>query len=91
MTEKEKKKERFGNEFGISGFTLGIVGIVLAGWLGLIISVIAIIFCFVQQKKKKIRIARVGLILGIIGFVLSVAWIFLSPILAERLIGSFPA
>ena len=92
MAEKEKKeKERFGNELGVSGFTLGIVSIVLSGWIGLIIATLSIIFCILQQRKKKIKLAKIGLILGVIGFILSILFIFLGPILIERLAASFPA
>ncbi len=90
MTEEKKEKERWGNELGVSGFTLGIVSIVLAGWIGLIFATLSIIFCLIQQRKKKIKLARIGLILGVIGFILSISWILLGPILIERLAASFP-
>ena len=79
------EKESLGDGLGISGFTLGILSIILAGWLGLIIAVIGGIFCFTQQKKKKMRIAKIGLILNIIGFIVSILFIVLYSTLASLL------
>ena len=84
MTEKES----VGNGLGTSGFTLGVLSIIFAGWMGIIIAVVGGIFCFVQQKNKKMRIAKVGLILNIIGFVVSISFIFLySTLIAPLLEG----
>jgi hypothetical protein len=35
-------------------------------------------FCFVQQKRHKDKMGKIGLILNAIGFILSVAFIVLS-------------
>ena len=96
IEKKEKKgkkeKESLGDGLGISGFTLGILSIVFAGWVGMIIAVLGTIFCLVQQKNKKIRIAKIGLILSIIGFIVSIAFIFLyATVIAPLVEGSFPA
>jgi hypothetical protein len=73
MTDKEKTEG-----LGISGFTLGVLGIIFSGWMGLIISVVGFMFCFVQQKKHKNKLGKIGLILNIIGVALSIAFIILS-------------
>jgi hypothetical protein len=73
MADKEKVEG-----LGISGFTLGVLGIILSGWVGLIISTVGFMFCFVQQKRHKDKMGRIGLILNLIGFVLSAAFIILS-------------
>jgi len=79
--------KKIGEGLGISGFTLGILSIVLAGYIGIIISVIGFIFCFVQQKKNKTQLGKVGLILNVIGFVLSLIVIFyLAPVMQELLL-----
>jgi len=82
MAEKEKIEG-----LGISGFTLGIMGIIFAGWIGMIICIIGLIFSFVQQKRHKMKIAKVGVILNIIGIVLSIAVIVLyakiAPLLSQ--------
>ena len=96
MIEKEKKekkeKESLGDALGVSGFTLGVLSIVFAGWIGLVVAVVGGIFCFVQQKNKKMRIAKLGLILNVIGFIVSVLFIFLYATVIAPLIGeSFPA
>ena len=76
MVEKEKTDGR-SEELGISGFTLGVLGIVFSGWIGLVLSVIGLIFCSVQQKKHKTKFGRIGIILNVIGIVLSIAIIVL--------------
>ena len=74
---------------GISGFVLGVLSIALAGSGGFILAIIGFIFCVTQQKKSPMRLARIGIILNIIGFVLSVALliltIFLYPLLQDSL------
>ncbi len=88
MAEKEtKEKKSIGNGLGASGFTLGILSIIFAGLWGIMIAVVGGIFCFVQQKNKKIRIAKVGLILNLIGFTLSMLWIIFGRTLTELLVG----
>jgi hypothetical protein len=85
MVEKEKIDDK--NEgLGISGFTLGVLGIVFSGWVGLILSVIGFVFCFIQQKKHKTKFGKIGMILNIVGFVLSVVIIILyASVLAPLL------
>jgi hypothetical protein len=67
MTEK-----KIGDSLGISGFTLSILGILFLGPNGFLISIISFIFCAVQQKKNPNKIGKAGLIMSIIGFILSV-------------------
>jgi len=87
MADKEKTEG-----LGISGFTLGVLGIVFSGWNGLVISVVGFMFCFIQQKRHKNKLGKIGLILNIIGFVLSIALIILSyTILEPWLNKNFPA
>ena len=86
------EKESLGDGLGISGFTLGILSIIFAGWIGMMIAIVGGIFCFIQQKKKKMRIAKIGLILNVIGFIVSVAFVFLYSTVIAPLIGEgFPA
>lgn len=75
MAEKKEVKN-IGEGLGISGFTLGILSILFAGYAGIIIAVIGGIFCFVQQRKNKTRLGKAGLILNIIGIALSLIYIF---------------
>ena len=87
-------KKEGGEGLGISGFTLGIMSIIMAGWLGLILSIVGFSFCMIQQKKHKTKLGKAGMILGVIGFILSVAWIiyytiYLLPQL-QGLAQSFP-
>ncbi len=83
MVEKEKTEG-----LGISGFTLGVIGIVFSGWIGLILSVVGLIFCLVQQKNHKTRFGKTGLIVNIVGIVLSILIIvlyskFIAPLLSQ--------
>jgi uncharacterized protein with PQ loop repeat len=75
----EKKTKEIGEGLGISGMTLGILSVVLAGSpLSLIISIPGFIFCLIQQRNNKTKIGKAGLILNIIGFVLSMIIIYIS-------------
>jgi len=72
--------------FGISGFTLGIVSIGLAGSLGILLSIIGFILCLVQQKKHPMKLAKAGIILNVIAFILSIVLlVFLIPIIQDQL------
>jgi len=73
MVKKNLKKSEEG--LGTSGFTLGVLSIVLAGWLGAIIAIIGFTFCKIQQKRNPTNLGKAGITLNIIGFVLSVVFI----------------
>jgi len=73
---------------GISGFTLGVLGIVMAGSLGILLAIVGFTFCMIQQKKSPMRLAKVGIILNIIGFILSLAMLII--ITFSSLAGSLP-
>jgi len=83
MVEKKLKKSEEG--LGISGFTLGILSIVLAGWLGAILAIIGFIFCLIQQKGTPTKIGRTGIILNVIGFLVSVIATIISYYLFSQL------
>ncbi|VVB83293.1 Uncharacterised protein [uncultured archaeon] len=87
MAEKKVKESKIkGNSLGASGFTLGVLSILFCGIFGVIFSIVGFIFCFVQQKKKPTKLGKVGLILNIVGFVLSIVYIiYLAPLLAQYL------
>jgi len=82
-----------GNSLGASGFTLGILSIVSLGIFGVAMSIPGFIFCFIQQKNKPTKLGKAGLILNIIGFILSIVWIFyFAPMVSEWLqLNSFPS
>jgi hypothetical protein len=87
-------EKKSGEGIGISGFTLGIMSIIMAGWLGIILSIVGFSFCMVQQKRNKTKLGKAGIVISIIGFILSIAWIiyytmYLMPILQSQL-QSFP-
>ena len=85
MAEK-KEGRQISEGLGISGFTLGILSILFAGYVGIIIAIIGGIFCIVQQKKNKTTLGKVGLILNITGIILSVVFIkYLAPIMSDML------
>ena len=86
--EKELPKTKEG--LGIAGFTLGIVSIVvfIFGWMGFIFSIIGFSLSMKQQKKAPMKLAKTGIILNIIGFVLSL--IMLAIITFSSLAGKVP-
>ncbi len=66
--------------FGIAGLVLGIVGLVLFWFpfLGIVCSILAVIFYFVQRRRSPSGMALAGLILGIVGFVVNVLMILVT-------------
>jgi uncharacterized membrane protein len=83
MAEKEKTEG-----LGISGFTIGVLAMILSGWVGLIMAVVGLIFCLVQQKSHKTRFGKAGVIINIIAIVLSAAIIilytsYIAPLLSQ--------
>jgi len=79
---EEKKSEGL----GISGFTLGVLGIAFSGLMGLIISIVGLIFCIVQQKKHKTKLGKVGIILNVIAIIFSIIVIVLYAGYIEPLV-----
>jgi len=82
MAEKEKTEG-----LGISAFTLGVLGIIFSGWVGLVIALVGLAFSIVQQKRHKTKMAQTAFILNIIGIILSilviVLYAYLSPYIAQ--------
>jgi len=68
-------KKEINNNYGIASLVLGIMGVLLAlfiGIVGLILSVLAVVFAYQQKKIKPNGLATAGLVMGIIGIVLSI-------------------
>ena len=65
-----KKNLPFSKGWGIAGFILGLISIFI-GVLGLIPGILGLIFCIMQFKKGRTGLAIAGLILSIIGIVVS--------------------
>ena len=84
--KKSSKEKSIGLGLGIAGFVLGILSIVLAGPIGIPLAVVGFALCFVQQKRNPTKLGKAGIILSIIGFVLSLVWIYyLAPLTQEWL------
>lgn len=74
---KREARERNPEALGIAGFTLGIVGLVLllvSPAFGIVTSIVGFFFCLFQQKKKKTRAGKVGLIINIVSFGVNIVW-----------------
>ena len=90
MVDKEERS-KLDYALGISGFTLAIIAFILIGIYGAIIAVVGGIFCVIQQKKrKKLKLAKTGLIINIIAFALSLVWIFVGSRLLYSLLENIP-
>lgn len=59
-------KNRKGNGFGIAGFVLGLVSVLMFG-MGFVLAVLGLIFSIIQLKRNKNGLAIAGLVLSIIG------------------------
>ncbi len=89
MKKGERKLKIEGNSFGASGFTISIISILSLGVIGALFAVIGFIFCFIQQRGKPTKLGKAGLILNIIGLILSLLWLFyFGPIIEGLLAGS---
>lgn len=74
------RKKSVGESLGVSGFTLGIVSLVilfLSPLLGIVISITGFVFCLKQQKTNPTKLGKAGLIINSVGFVLSLVWVYL--------------
>lgn len=83
---------------GISGLTLGILSIVLAGWIGMILGIIGFFLCLSQQRKNPTKMGKIGIILNIIGVIASIIFLFfyyryIIPFIQQNLggVSDFPA
>jgi hypothetical protein len=85
-SKKEVATKKSGGEFGASGFTLGVLSIPFAGYFGVVIGIVGLVFCVIQQKKKKTSLGKWGIVLNIVGLVLSVAFIiYLGPLINQMM------
>lgn len=83
--------------FGISGFTLGIAGIIALlfnPFLSLIFLITGLIFCIIQQRNQKIKLGKYGLIINIIGLSINIIYIivlikYLIPLIESQLGNEF--
>ncbi len=88
---KREERKRNPEAFGIAGFTLGIVSIVMILFdpmVGFLISLVGIFLSLKQQRMEKTRRGKVGMILNVIGLVANVAMflvvnVWLSPIINQ--------
>ena len=71
-----KKNKIEGNSLGASGFTLGIISLLSWGIFGVLASFVGFLFCFVQQRNKKTKLGKAGLIINAIAFIFSWLSIF---------------
>lgn len=94
MAKEEKESKVKGNSLGASGFTLGIVALISLGYFGILLSLIGFFFCLFQQRGKKTKLGKAGMIINIIAFILSIVFIvYLAPMITNFLSqqsGMFP-
>ncbi len=77
---------------GISGFTLGVLSVIFCifnGLIGITMGITGLIFCIIQQRKHKMSLGKIGIILNAIGIILSiiivVLYIWMLPYLNQVL------
>ena len=64
------------NGFGIAGFVLSLLGLILGLFLQIFFSlaIVGTIFSVIQLRRRKTGLGTAGLIIGVIGIVLLLAW-----------------
>ncbi len=89
---KEKKRNELKvktDSLGIAGFTLAIssMAILLIGSYGiLLMPLIGLIFCVIQQKAKPTKVGKVGIILNALSIILLIVYlVWIAPIITEYL------
>ena len=90
MVKKEVGKDR--NGFGVTSFTLGIlcvIFVILNPLIALVLGIVGFIFGKKQNKIQKTSLAKAGIVLNIVGMILSVVIIILG-IIAIRYITNNP-
>lgn len=77
MTKEEMTSSN--NDFGIAALVFGVLSIVLFFTVipSIVLGILALIFGFVQRKKAKNKWALTGIILSIIGIILSLGLVWL--------------
>jgi hypothetical protein len=83
--------EKDNEGLGISGFTLGVIGVIFSGWIGIIISIVGLVFCLLQQKRHKTKLGKAGVIINIIGLVLGIAIVVLYSSVIAPLLSQLPS
>ena len=68
--------------FGIASLVTSIIGffMFLMPYIGIFFSVTAIVLAVIQQKKYKTGLATGGLVIGIIGTISNLIWLFMIMI-----------
>jgi len=78
--EKVKPKEEkqypgsFSTKYGTASFVCALIGLFLGfiPFIGMVLSILGVIFYSKQKKLGKTRLATVGLVLGIIGIIIGI-------------------
>jgi len=90
MVEKKRREIKIKTDsLGVAGFTLAIasISILLIGSYGiLLMPLIGLLFCIIQQRAKPTKAGKVGIILNIVSIVLLIVYlVWLAPIITEYL------
>ena len=75
---KKKTEEYTGVGFGVTSLVTSLIGLFgfIAPYIAIFFSIVAIVFSVLQQKRYKTGLATAGLVLGIIGIVSNIFWLF---------------
>lgn len=58
--------------FGILGFIFALIGIIVLNfqpYIGLLAGILGAIFCFLQSKRGKTKLGKIGLVIGAIAVI----------------------
>lgn len=73
--ERVSSSKDVGEGLGISGLTLGVLGILFSGIVGIGISIPGLVFSLIQQKKNKTKIGFAAVVLNSIALISSVIFL----------------
>lgn len=79
MTKSNKTKNDQSVGFGVASLVTSIIGffMFLMPYFGIFFSILGIVFSVVQQKRYRTGLATGGLVLGILGVVGNIFWLFI--------------
>lgn len=97
IVENSNPPQETSKIFGILGFVLSLMGLVLAAILrksiiGLIVVgvflILGLIFSIIQRKKAKTGLSTAGLIISIIGIILVLFFLLIAPFILSSMMGN---
>ncbi len=89
----EKQVNSQNTSKGTAGFVLSLIGLILVffPYVGIILSILGLIFSIKQRKINKTGLSTAGLVIGIIGIIINIIVLILTIFVIISIIPNLPA